>query len=686
MSSLMQINAPIAWSTITPESAKVEIPQLIENAKAAIEGLKTATPSYHNTVLALDEITETVFRAWNLVQHLNSVCNTPELREAIQSLQPMISDFSSALFIDEGLWSVFQQATADRTGLSAEQLRHVEETEMSFRLNGALLSDADKATLVELNRQLAETTQQFSNNVLDDKQRWELVLDSKDRLSGLPDSAIQAAAGSALSKKYGTKEDPKWRFTLDYPSYIPVMRYAEDDALRKKMHEAMSAVGRSKKYNNLPVIKKILTLRKQKATLLGFAQFSDLVLNTRMAKNGQSALAFVEDLFAKTKPHFDREVAELEAYKAQLTGKPISRLNPWESAYYAEKLQEETCNVSDEVLRPYFTVEGAMGGFFDLAQQLFGITIERVDGERTGTTPDAEFQIWHEDVRVYQIHDEDGSYIGLFYADLFPREGKRGGAWMNPLYTHTSDTGYQGHIRLICGNFTPPMEGQPAQLLHREVETIFHEMGHLLHHMLGKAEVPSLHGTNVAWDFVELPSQIMENWCWEKELLQRFAKHVETGEVISDELLAKMNAKRNFRSASAQMRQLSFGKMDLSLHLADVDWASTDIDAFLTPMLAEYQTPYAVQTPTNVAQFGHLFSGPVAYASGYYSYKWAEVLDADAFSRFKEEGIFNATVGREYRNTILSKGNTDAPDKLFRNFMGRDPDADALLRRADLLT
>ena len=685
MSSLLQIDKPIAWSHITPEAAQKDIPHLIEMAKSEIEAIKNREPSYQNTVLALDESTEKVFRAWNLVQHLNSVCNTPELRAAIQSLQPLVSDFSSSLFIDEGLWNVFQQATSDRTGLNPEQLRHVEETEMSFRLNGALLSKEDKTTLVDLNRQLAETTQLFSNNVLDDKQRWELVLDDESRLAGLPPSAKQAANASALAKGIGSEEEPKWRFTLDHPSYIPVMRYADDGDLRKEMQSAMLAVGRSTEYNNVPVIKNILMLRKEKALLLGFEQFSDLVLNTRMAKNGQSALTFVEDLFVKTKPLFDTEVTELEAYKAKLTGEPVAPLNPWEGAYYAEKLQHEMCSVSDEELRPYFTVEASMSGFFDLAHQLFGITIKRVAGEKTGATEDAEFQIWHEDVRVYQIYDEDDSYIGLFYADLFPREGKRGGAWMNPLYTHTSKAGYQGHIGLICGNFTPPMDGQPAQLLHREVETVFHEMGHLLHHMLGKAEVPSLHGTNVAWDFVELPSQIMENWCWEKELLQRFAKHVDTGEVISDELLIKMNAKRNFRSASGQMRQLSFGKMDLSLHLAEVDWNTTDLDAFLKPLLNEYLTPYAVYNATNVAQFGHLFSGPVAYASGYYSYKWAEVLDADAFSRFKKEGIFNSVVGREFRNTILSKGNTEAPDKLFRNFMGRDPDADALLRRADLL-
>jgi len=680
MSSLLKIDRPIEWSTITPESALRDIPFLIEDAKSQIEVLKQTEPSYQNTVLELDEITERVFRAWNLVQHLNSVCNTPELRAAIQELQPQISNFSSSLFIDEGLWTVFQEATLDRGGLNAEQLRHVEETEMSFRLNGALLSAEDKETLVELNRQLAEKTQQFSNNVLDDKQRYELIIDDESRLTGLPESALQGAKAAAEAKGVDG-----WRFTLDYPSYIPVMQLADDDNLRREMQQAMSAVGRSGEYNNLPIIQEILTLRKTKANLLGFKQFPDLVLNTRMAKDGASALKFVEDLFDKTKVSFDREVAELEAYKSTLTGEPTQRLNPWEGAYYAEKLQQETCSITDEELRPYFAVESVMSGFFELARELFGITITRVAGDKTGTTSEAEFQIWHDAVRVYQIHDEDGSYIGVFYADLFPREGKRGGAWMNPLYTHTSDQGFQGHIGLICGNFTPPMDGQPALLSHREVETVFHEMGHLLHHMLGKAEVPSLHGTNVAWDFVELPSQIMENWCWEKDLLQRFAKHVETGEVISDELLTKMNKKRNFRSASGQMRQLSFGKMDLSLHLADVDWSETDIDAFLEPLLDAYHTPYAVSSPTNVAQFGDLFSGPVAYASGYYSYKWAEVLDADAFSRFKKEGIFNPTVGREYRNTILSKGNTDAPDKLFRDFMGRDPDPDALLRRSDLL-
>ena len=262
------------------------------------------------------------------------------------------------------------------------------------------------------------------------------------------------------------------------------------------------------------------------------------------------------------------------------------------SAYYAVKLEQETCAISDEELRPYFSVNAVMDGFFELAKELFGISINRVSSDLTGTTSDSEYQIWHDDVRVYEIEDEDGSYIGVFYADLFPREGKRGGAWMNPLYTHTSEEGFQGHIGLICGNFTPPMDGKPAQLLHREVETVFHEMGHLLHHMLGKSEVPSLHGTNVAWDFVELPSQIMENWCWEKELLQRFAKHADTGEVISDELLTKMNKKRNFRAGSGQMRQLSFGKMDLSLHLAEVDWAETDLDAFLEPLLEEYKIPY----------------------------------------------------------------------------------------------
>ena len=684
MSSLTRIQGPIQWSTITPEAALTHIPALIESAKSDLETIKLCAPSYKDTVLAMDQVTEGVSRAWNLIQHLNSVCNTDEMRQAIQTLQPQISDFFSAIFIDEGLWRVFQQATADRSDLNAEQLRHVEETEMAFRSNGALLSEGEKEKLIQLNRDLAATTQKFSNNVLDDKQRWELILDDENRLAGLPESSKQAARQMAFSKGYGSEDVPKWRFTLDYPSYIPVMRYAEDADLRKEMFSAMSAVGRNEGFNNLPVIQQILNLRQEKAKLLGFDHFPDMVLKSRMAQKGESALAFVEDLFTKTKSAFDVEVSELEAYKASVTGEPVGRLNPWDAAYFAERMQNELCDVSDEELRPYFTVDASMDGFFQLAKQLFGIDITRVSGDKTGTDGDAEFQVWHDNVRVYQIHDEDGSYIGVFYADLFPREGKRGGAWMNPLYTASED-GFGGHIGLICGNFTPPMGDKPAQLLHREVQTIFHEMGHLLHHMLGKAEVPSLHGTSVAWDFVELPSQIMENWCWEKDLLQRFAKHIDTGEVISDALLEKMNRKRNFRAAAGQMRQLSFGKMDLSLHLTQQDWSAVDIDAFLAPLLEPYHTPYTEYFPTNVAQFGHLFSGPVAYASGYYSYKWAEVLDADAFSRFKNEGIFNGSVGREYRNTILSRGNTAAPDKLFRDFMGRDPDPEALLRRTGLL-
>jgi oligopeptidase A len=684
MSSLLHIGSPIQWSTITPSKALTDIPFLINAAKEQIENLQHQPPTYEGTVLALDDITTSVFRAWNLVQHINTVNNSPELREAIQTLQPLVSDFSSSIFINEDLWNIFQEATKDRTQCSSVQLRHVEEVEMSFRLNGALLTAEEKATLVSINRRMAEITQTFSNNVLDDKQRWELIVDDEKRLTGIPESTKRAAFLSAQSKGFATEEDPKWRLTLDYPSFIPVMRYADDESLRKEMYEASVAVGRSEQYNNLPVVKEILTLRQQKAELLGFNNFSDLILNTRMAKNGDTALNFVEGLFDKTKVHFDRETIELKAFKADYLAQESEVLRPWEISYFSEKMQLATCNISDEELRPYFNVNRVMDGFFELAKELFGIKIARVSSTQTGTDTDAEFQIWHENVRVYQIHDGDGTYIGMFYADLFPREGKRGGAWMNPLYTSNSN-GYKGHIGLICGNFNPPVDGQPALLTHREVETVFHEMGHLLHHMLGESEVPSLHGTSVAWDFVELPSQIMENWCWERELLQRFANHNDTGEVISDELLEKMTQKRNFRSASAQMRQLRLGKLDLSLHLASENWSEKDIDSFLKPVLDKYSVPSDVSYPSHVAQFGHLFSGPVAYASGYYSYKWAEVLDADAFSRFKKEGIFNTDVGLAYRNTILSRGNTAPPDTLFRDFMGRDPDANALLKRADLL-
>lgn len=695
MASILDIHTPISWSSVTATVALEQIPLAIEQAYATIDNITKSPANYHSTIMGLDDATEKVYRAWNLVQHINSVQNTPEMREAIEQLLPKISDFSSSIFINDALWAVVQQVVEQDkhapTVLTATQKRHLEQTAIAFQSNGALLSAEQKETLVALNSQLAEKTQLFSNNVLDDKERWELVVDSLEELDGLPSSAIEGAKASALAKGLGSAESPKYRFTLDIPSYFPVLKYANNRNLRKTMYQAFMAVGRSAEYNNIPLITEILELRRTKAQLLGFSNFPDSVLDTRMAKTGSNALQFVEKLFTQTKPFFDAETAELEEYaKAYCAQNNIEffSLESWDIAYFAEKMQQEQCEMSDELLRPYFTVQASMQGFFDLAEQIFSIRIVEVPKNEVSLcashNPET-VEIWHEDVMAYKIYDQDGSYIGLFYADLFPRQGKRGGAWMNPLYTKL-DGEYAGHIGVICGNFTPGINGAPAQLLHSEVETIFHEMGHLLHHMLGVSDVPSLHGTNVAWDFVELPSQIMENWCWETALLERFAKHVDTQENIPAELLEKMLKKRNFRSASFMMRQLSFGKMDLELHLADVDWNKVGLDAFIQDQISSYVVQTPSGTPNNVAQFGHLFSSPVGYASGYYSYKWAEVLDADAFSRFQKEGVLNKQVGMEYRNSILSRGNTVAPEVLFTQFMGREPDTDALLRRAGLVT
>ena len=413
---------------------------------------------------------------------------------------------------------------------------------------------------------------------------------------------------------------------------------------------------------------------------MGKKLFPDWVLARRMAKSGAKALAFIEDLQEKTKPAFDREVEELQAYKASVTGEDVGPLNQWEVGYWSEKLRKDRFDFDEEILRPYFPMESVMSGMFNLVEQIFGITVK----EATDPKPD----VWHPEVKLFAIHDSaDGRHLGSFYTDWFPRETKRSGAWMSYMITgQPKDDGrLSPHLGQIAGNLTPPVGDKPALLNHSDVETIFHEFGHLLHHLLSEVKISSLAGVNVAWDFVELPSQIMENWCWERESLDLFARHYETGERIPEDLFQKMKRSRNFGSARMQMRQLSLGKMDLSLHLDFDPSDNGDLDAFIKDALKGYQAPVNVELPTSIRSFGHLFSDATGYAAGYYSYKWAEVLDADAFTRFVEEGILNPETGMAFRKAVLAMGNAKDPAILFRDFMGRDPDPDALLRRLDLL-
>jgi oligopeptidase A len=414
---------------------------------------------------------------------------------------------------------------------------------------------------------------------------------------------------------------------------------------------------------------KILDLRRRKAELLGFENFADFALVERMAKNGRAAQEFCQDLRAKTAPAFARENAALEAFAGHA-------LEPWDIAYYAEKQRSSEYAFEEEDLRPYFPLKRVLDGMFQLVERLFGISV--VEGPRV--------PVWHEEVRYYEIRDEDGSLLGGFYADWHPRDTKRGGAWMDAFLTgYWQGSEWRPHVGLMCGNMTAPVDGRPALLTHREVETVFHEFGHLLHHCLCRIEVKSLAGTNVAWDFVELPSQIMENWCWERESLDLFARHYETGEPVPEALFAKMCAARTFRAANAQMRQLGFATTDLSLHIDYREERDGDPVAYANRLLQPFAPARFPEGYAMLAGFTHLFADHTGYGAGYYSYKWAEVLDADAFTRFRKDGIFNPQTGRTFRATILSRGDSEDPAQLFREFMGRDPDSTALLERLGLL-
>jgi oligopeptidase A len=496
------------------------------------------------------------------------------------------------------------------------------------------------------------------------------VLTKEADLAGLPPTAIASARESAQRKGL-----EGWRFTLQAPDYFAVMTYLDDSAIRRKVYEAFAVRGATGERDNRPLITRIIELRREKAALLGFANFADLVLEDRMAHTGDHALAFLEDLKSKTEHRFRQENQELFEFRRSLEGADAPELAPWDVAYYAEKQRTALYDFDEEALRPYFPMERVVGGLFELVHRLYGIRVEEEFG----------VPAWDAEVHYYNVRDEEGVFVGSFYADWFPRENKRGGAWMDGLITGGPDgEEFRPHLGLICGNLTPPVGGKPALLTHREVETIFHEFGHLLHHLLSRVEIRSLAGTNVAWDFVELPSQIMENWCWERQALDLFALHYETGAPIPDELFQKMKRARTFRAANAQMRQVGFGFIDLLLHVRYDAARDGDPVAYTRRLLQEFSPAPLPAEHAMIAAFTHLFAAPVGYGAGYYSYKWAEVLEADAFTRFRDGGVFSREIGSEFRGAILSRGDSEDPAELYRRFMGRDPDPNALLVRSGL--
>jgi oligopeptidase A len=698
----------VRWSTLTPEHIIPDITLALENAARKVDEVcqtDRGRMTFANTFLAFEASTAELGEAWGKVGHLDAVCNSPELRTAYNEMLPKVTGFYTKLMMNEALWDLLKTyaATPEAKALTGVPKRYLEETLADFRASGADLSPDKKRRLEAIEAELAVATQKYSENVLDSTNAWELIITDESQLKGLPETAKNAALADAGAKGLGSPESPAWRLTLKAPCMIPVMEHADDESIRQQMWQGSTGIGRQEPWDNTGLIGTILKLRGEKAQLLGKANFADLVLERRMARNGDNAIAFTEDMHRRITDAFTRQTRELQEYKAEAVSQPTGLLEPWETAYWSEKRRKALYDFDEEELRPYFPIEGVLGGMFHIAETLFGLKIKErpVVFKNSGTQHDETVpagqpegdadevvEVWHPEVKFYEIFNTQGTHLGSFYADWHPRDSKRGGAWMNYLKTGSPPAGERDrepHLGLICGNMTPSVDGKPALLSHNEVETVFHEFGHLLHHLLGNVEIKSLNGVNVAWDFVELPSQIMENFCWDRESLDFFARHHVTHEPVPPRLFKKMMAAKNYLSAVTTMRQLAFGKMDLEFHRKPNPADDMDLDALTDELLKGYVMPMKTKSPSMARRFTHLFASPVGYAAGYYSYKWAEVLDADCFSRFQKEGILNPATGHAFRDCILSKGNSEPPEKLFKDFMGRAPELTPLLERNGLV-
>ncbi len=672
---LLLDDGPIPFPAIAPEHVEPAVTQRLAEAQAAIDAIKAAhaagTPlTWDGVMEALDRATVPLEETWTVVDHLHSVCFSDALDAVHQAVQPAVTAFFSGLSLDEALYAVVRAyaETDEARALTGARRRHLDKSLEAFVRQGAELKGADRTRFAAIQESLAALGSRFGAHVVKSTAAWHLDLQDEARLAGLPDSARTMLRQTAEAA--GVEG---WRVTLTAPVVTAILTYAEDRALRETVWRAYNRRAADGPHDNTPILGQMVALRRELAALLGYDDFADYVLDPRMARTGAGAQAFLDALEARARPAAEAEHAALEAF-AIARGAPTP-LQPWDLSHHAEALRREQYDFDEEALRPYLPFDRVLQGVYELIHRLYGVTV----------TPD-DLPVWHDSVQAFRITDAEGVHRGSFYADFFPRDSKRQGAWMNALRTGgpRADGTFEPHVGLVCGNLTPPAGDRPALLTHREVETVFHEFGHLVHHLLSTEPIRSQAGTNVAWDFVELPSQIMENWCWEREGLDLFAAHWDTGEPLPSDLFDKLLATRTFRQGSFMLRQLGFGQVDMQLHRRFDPTGDEPAHAWGESVLRAY-VPVDVPAGHGILPaFGHLFAGPVGYAAGYYSYLWAAQLDADAFSRFQQEGLFSRGVGQAFLDAILSRGDADAPDALYRAFMGRDPDPEALLRRAGL--
>ena len=660
------------FSKIKTEDYKPAILQAVELAKVEIEEIVKSNeePTFRNTIEALEFSGEKLDRVTSIFFNINSAETNEEIQKIAQEVSPVLSEFKNDVILNKDLFKKIKDVfdAKETLDLNKEQSTLLDKKYKAFTRNGANLPDEKQEELREIDKELSKLKLKFGENVLAETNKYELQVTDESRLNGLPTSFKDEARTVAKSK-----DKEGWIFTLEYPSYIPFMKYAEDRELRKELALAFGSRGfHNDELDNQDNVLKIAKLRYKRAKLLGFESHAQFVLEERMAETPEKVDSFLNEMLEKAKPAAEREFKELENFAKELDS--IDQLQKWDSAYYAEKLKQKLYDLDDEKLKPYFKLENVIDGVFTVARKLYDLNFKEVNN----------IDKYHPDVKTFEVTNETGEDVALFYADFHPRPGKRDGAWMT-IYKQQyvkDDKNERPHISIVC-NFTKPTEKEPSLLTFNEVTTLFHEFGHALHGMLANTTYPSLSGANVYWDFVELPSQVLENWCYEKESLQLFAKHYKTGEAIPQEYIEKIKESANFLEGIATLRQLSFGMLDLSWHGINpthiIDVKKHEVEAFEATKLYPEVDSNCMSTA-----FSHIFQG--GYSAGYYSYKWAEVLDADTFEYFTEHGIFSKDIADKFRENILSKGGTEHPMELYKRFRGKEPKPDALLRRAGLIS
>ena len=659
------------FSKIKNEHFKPAFLQTIEDTRAEIDTIlnNTSEPTFENTIEALEFSGQQLDRISSVFFNLNAAETNEEIQKIAQEVSPLLSEFSNDITLNEALFirvkDVYKQK--DQLKLTVEQDTLLDKKYKSFSRNGANLPEEKKKRLREIDAALSKLKLKFGENVLAEINKYQKHLTDENQLDGLPEGEKEAATQLAKSK-----DKEGWLVTLDYPSYIPFMKYAKNRELRKELSLVFGSKGfRNDELDNQENVLRIANLRHERAVLLGYKTHAHFVLEERMAETPEKVHEFLNELLEKAKPAAEREFKQLEDFAKELDG--IDQLKKWDGSYYSEKLKQKLFDLDDEKLKPYFKLENVVAGVFKVAEKLFGLKFEEVSNVDT----------YNKEVKTYQVYDSSGNHISLFYADFHPRAGKRGGAWMTSYKSQYVKNGenVRPHISNVC-NFTRSTPSKPSLLTFNEVTTLFHEFGHGLHGMLANTTYPSLSGTSVYWDFVELPSQVMENWCYEKEALELFATHYETGEVIPMDLVQKIKESATFQEGMTTLRQLSFGLLDMSWHGADPSKITNVKEHETIAFEGTDLYPQTSETCMSTA-FSHIFQG--GYSSGYYSYKWAEVLDADAFAYFKEKGIFNEEVATKFKDNVLSKGGTEKPMVLYKRFRGAEPKVEALLERAGLL-